>query len=317
MATENKAASGLLFRLIAGIFVPILAAFFILGCVLFLNVNLGAFQFSSIRGLWSNSMTELGAASLKESTSSLNKLGEEMIRQKAEDVAKELEIYLRSYKKNPSFEIVRNDPVMRELAVQKVGKTGYTAVHDAAAINYFHSNPKLVGTDLHDLAAKLPKFWTILEGAFKGQAFGGYYNWKDPDGSIRPKYMYVVPVKNAGLFVAATTYIDEFSKPAQVITAKMNDMQKKYAQEYNKRFGIIVIILAAVLIILLAVIYVYSSSIVGPIRKLSDVADKISMGDLKATIDVTGKGEIAVLAESIERMQTSVRAAIERLQKRR
>ncbi len=317
MATENKATTGLLFRLIAGIFVPILAAFFILGCILFLNINFGAFQFSSVRGLWSNSMTELGAASLKESTSSLNKLGEDIIRQKAEDVAKEIEIYLRSYKKTPSFETLRYDPVMKELAVQKVGQTGYTAVHDTGAINYFHSNPKIVGTDLHELAAKLPKFWTILEGAFKGQAFGGYYNWKDPDGSIRPKYMYVVPVKGAGLFVAATTYIDEFSKPALAITAKMNAMQNAYADQYNKRFGIIVIILAIVLVILLAVIYLYSSSVVGPIRKLSDVADKISMGDLKATIDVQGKGEIAVLAESIERMQTSVRAAIERLQKRR
>ena len=129
--------------------------------------------------------------------------------------------------------------------------------------------------------------------------------------------MYVVPVKDTGLFVAATTYIDEFSKPAQAITAKMNTLQKTYASQYNKRFGVIVIILAVVLLILLAVIYVYSSSVVGPIRKLSDIADKISMGDLKAAIDIKSKGEIAVLAESIERMQTSVRAAIERLQKRR
>lgn len=317
MATENKASSGLLFRLIIGIFVPILVAFFILGGILFLNVNFGAFQFTSVRGLWSNSMSELGAASLKESTAALNKLGEDIIRQRAEDVAKEMEIYIKAYKKKPSFEVLRNDSFVKEIAVQPVGKTGYTAVHDGAAINYFHSNPKLVGTDLHDLATKLPAFWKILEGAFKGQGYGGYYNWKDPDGSIRPKYMYVVPVKDAGLYVAATTYIDEFSKPAQAITARMNSMQKTYAEQYNRRFGIIIIILAAVLIILLGVIFVYSSSVVGPIKKLSEIADKISMGDLKAAVDVKGKGEIAVLAESIERMQTSVRAAIERLQKRR
>lgn len=317
MATENKASSGLLFRLIAGIFVPILAAFFILGCILFLNINFGAFQFPSVRGLWSNSMSELGVASLKESTSALNKLGEEIIRQKAEDVAKQMEIYVRAYKKKPSFEVLRNDPVMKQLAVQKVGKTGYTAVHDSAGINYFHSNPKIVGTDLHDLATKLPAFWNIVEGAFKAQGYGSYYDWRDPDGRIRPKYMYIMPIKDTDLFVAATTYIDEFSKPAQAITTKINTMQKTYAEQYNRRFGIIVIILAAVLVILLAVIFVYSSSVVGPIKKLSDVADRISMGDLKAAIEVKGKGEIAVLAESIERMQTSVQAAIERLQKRR
>jgi HAMP domain-containing protein len=41
------------------------------------------------------------------------------------------------------------------------------------------------------------------------------------------------------------------------------------------------------------------------------------MGDLNATVDVKAKGEIGLLAQSIERMQTSVKAAIERLQKRR
>jgi HAMP domain-containing protein len=317
MATENKTTSGLLFRLIAGIFVPILLAFAFLGCVLFLNIDLGGFKFLSIRGIWSSSMNELGTASLKESTALLNKLGEQIIRQKAEDVAKEIEISLGSFRKRPPMETLRNDGNLKGIAVQKVGITGYTAIHDAQAINHFHSNPSLVGSNLHDLSKKLPEFWRILEKGLAGDPVGGYYNWKDPDGSIRAKYMYIVPVKGAGLFVAATTYIDEFSKPAQAITAKMGEMQKTYAVQYNKRFGLILIILAVVLIVLLGVIYLYSFSVVRPIRHLSEVADRISMGDLKATVDVKTKGEIAVLAQSIERMQASVRAAIERLQKRR
>jgi HAMP domain-containing protein len=316
MATENKATSGLLFRLIAGIFVPILLAFAFLGCVLFLNIDLGGFQFLSVRGIWSKSMSELGTASLKESTASLNKLGEQIIQQKAEDVAREFEISLGSLKKRPPMEALRNDAVLRQIAVQKVGVTGYTAVHDLQAICHFHSNPKLVGSDLHELSSKLPEFWKILQRGLSGPA-GGYYNWRDPDGRIRSKYMYIVPVKGAGLFVAATTYIDEFSKPAQSITAKMGQMQKTYASQYNRRFGLILVILAVVLLVLLGVIYLYSFSVVRPIRHLSEVADRISMGDLKATVDVKAKGEIAVLAQSIERMQASVRAAIERLQKRR
>ncbi len=71
------------------------------------------------------------------------------------------------------------------------------------------------------------------------------------------------------------------------------------------------------LAILLVAIYLYSSSIVRPIRQLAEVADKVSMGDLRTTVEVKGKGEVVLLAESIERMQTSVRAAIERLQRRR
>jgi len=41
------------------------------------------------------------------------------------------------------------------------------------------------------------------------------------------------------------------------------------------------------------------------------------VGDLKATGEGKKKGEIASLTQSVERMQASVRAAIERLQKRR
>ncbi len=317
MASENKIATGLLFKLIAGIFVPILLAFAFLGCVLFLNVDLGAFKFTSIRGLWSNSMNELGAASLKEATASLNKLGEQVIQQKAEAAAKEIEIYYKSFKKAPAIEQFRNDPVMKEIGLQKVGETGYTAVHDVKGINHLHANPKLIGTDLHDLAAKLPEFWKILEAGLTGKAVSGYYNWREPNGTIRKKYMANVPVKGTNLIVAATTYIDEFSKPAQAITTTMTKLQQTYTSQYNRRFGLILIIIAVVLIVLLAVIYVYSSSVIRPIRHLSEVADKISMGDLKATVDVKGGGEIAVLAQSIERMQTSVRSAIERLQKRR
>ena len=75
--------------------------------------------------------------------------------------------------------------------------------------------------------------------------------------------------------------------------------------------------LLIVLVVLLVVIYLYSRSVILPIRHLSEVANKISMGDLDVPIAVKATGEVGVLAEAIERMQTSVKAAIERLQRRR
>jgi HAMP domain-containing protein len=38
------------------------------------------------------------------------------------------------------------------------------------------------------------------------------------------------------------------------------------------------------------------------------------MGDLEATVNVEGEGEVAILGESIERMRTSVKTAMERLE---
>ncbi|HME42185.1 MAG TPA: HAMP domain-containing protein [Syntrophorhabdales bacterium] len=313
MAGEEKRGPGLLQRLILGIFVPILLAFVIIGVMLFVSISLGPVHFVSIKDLGLNSLSELGTASLKESTASLNKLGEKMIQEKAQDVARQIEIYMKSHNQK-SIAALANDSRLKEIAVQKVGETGYTAVHNNRGINYFHVNPQIVGTDLHALGTKLPDFVKIMDAGLEKPA-NGYYDWRDADGKVRPKYMFTTPVEGTNAIVAATTYIDEFSRPAKAIVEKMNLMQQTYSVQYHKRIMLFLLIVTIELVVLLAVIYLYSSSIVRPIRHLSDVADKISMGDLRATVDVRAKGEVLILAQSIKRMQVSVRAAIERLQK--
>ncbi len=54
-----------------------------------------------------------------------------------------------------------------------------------------------------------------------------------------------------------------------------------------------------------------------PVLELSRTADQISLGDLDAKITVRSKDEIGTLAESIERMRASLKAAIERMRARR
>src|SRR3974377_546779 len=179
MGDEEKSGPGLLERLLLGIFVPILLAFLIIGVMIFVSLNLGFVQFTSIRDLGVNSLNELGAASLKESTASLNKLGERMIQEKAQDVAKQIEIYMKSHNQK-TIAGLANDSRLKAIAVQKVGETGYTAVHDAHGINYFHVNPQIVGTDLHALASRLPDFVKIMDAGLQKPA-NGYYNWKDAD----------------------------------------------------------------------------------------------------------------------------------------
>ncbi|MBP1740013.1 MAG: putative sensor with domain [Deltaproteobacteria bacterium] len=315
MAGKKQKGIGLLPKLLMGVFIPIVLAFVVIGIMLFHNTNVTGVKLNSLKGIGSGSLTELSRVSLEESKNSLDKLAEQIIKEKALDVATQIEIYV---KLNPRLkkEDLAKDPWLKQIAVQKVGETGYTAVHDTRGINYFHSNPQLVGTDLHDLAEKLPAFWKILEASMKGPA-SGTYDWKDADGKVRPKYMYLTPVKGTDLIVASTTYIEEFSKPSRSIEAKMKQIEARFLDEYGRKFVLFYLVILAVLVALLAVIYLYSRSVVLPIRTLSEVADRISMGELNTVIDINTKGEIGLLAESIERMQVSIKAAIERLQKRR
>jgi len=315
MAGKKQKGIGLLPKLLMGVFIPIVLAFVVIGIMLFHNTNVTGVKLNSLKGIGSGRLTELSRVSLEESKNSLDKLAEQIIKEKALDVATQIEIYV---KLNPRLkkEDLAKDPWLKQIAVQKVGETGYTAVHDTRGINYFHSNPQLVGTDLHDLAEKLPAFWKILEASMKGPA-SGTYDWKDADGKVRPKYMYLTPVKGTDLIVASTTYIEEFSKPSRSIEAKMKQIEARFLDEYGRKFVLFYLVILAVLVALLAVIYLYSRSVVLPIRTLSEVADRISMGELNTVIDINTKGEIGLLAESIERMQVSIKAAIERLQKRR
>jgi HAMP domain-containing protein len=315
MARKRIKGIGLLPKLLLGVFIPILLAFLIIGVMVFYGVDFGGTRFESLKEIGAGSLKELSDVSLKESKSSLDKLGEQVIQQKAIDVAAQIDIFLRSHPKLKKEEVMR-DPWLREIAVQKVGETGYTAVHDNRGINYFHVNPQIVGSDLHDLAERLPAFWKILEASLTGPA-AGYYDWKDADGKIRPKYMYLAPVKNSDLIVASTTYIEEFSKPSKAMETKMEAIKRRFLQQYEDKFEIFYAIIGVVLIILLIVIFFYSRSVIQPIRHLSEVADRISMGELDTPIDLKAKGEVGILAESVGRMQASVRAAIERLQKRK
>jgi HAMP domain-containing protein len=315
MAKMKKSGIGLLPKLLLGIFIPILLTFLILWSFVFYSWDFGGTRFTSIKDIGSEVLKELSMISVNESKSSLNRLGEKVIKEKAIDVAKQIEIFFKSRPKIKREDILK-DPELKSIAVQKVGETGYTAVHDNKGINYFHVNPQIVGTDLHDLAPKLPAFWKILEASLIGPA-SGYYDWKDADGKIRPKYMYLVPVKDIDLIVASTTYIEEFSKASKAIEGRMKWVQGRYLDAYDIKIRIFYLVIMVTLVVLLMVIYFYSRSVVRPIRYLSEVADKISMGELDIPIQIKGKGEVGALAESIERMQTSVKAAIERLQKRK
>ena len=58
-------------------------------------------------------------------------------------------------------------------------------------------------------------------------------------------------------------------------------------------------------------------SVTVPVGQLVKAADQISLGDLDTAMEVHSRDEIGELAHSMERMRVSMKAAIERLKKRR
>ena len=64
------------------------------------------------------------------------------------------------------------------------------------------------------------------------------------------------------------------------------------------------------------IVAMYARRLSGKIRTLTDVAERISIGEMDAEIQVASKDEIGELAEAIQRMQESIRLSIDRLRRR-
>jgi HAMP domain-containing protein len=60
-----------------------------------------------------------------------------------------------------------------------------------------------------------------------------------------------------------------------------------------------------------------AASITRPIKRLAKIADQMSLGQLDVKIDVEADNEVGQLAESLRRMQASLKGAIERLRARK
>lgn len=263
----------------------------------------------------------MGEVAIVDSVSALNSLGEDMIRQTALLVSKQLEIYIRE---NPEMTVedLQNDEYFSSLAVQPVGETGYTAVLDADdSTAYFHPNDALVNTLISDLAGKLPEMWVVVNGSLGSRESGGYYDWEDADGVIRSKYMYIVPVgaktaDGVSLEVPATTYIDEFSAPAKEIEKRLSaSIDETVGKIENSTEGVnientIFMVTFITILIVIIISYFVARSISNPIRRLKRAADRVTSGKGVELPSLKGcpVEEVVELTGSMEMLIASSRA---------
>ena len=76
-------------------------------------------------------------------------------------------------------------------------------------------------------------------------------------------------------------------------------------------------LLAATVLLAAACAWFSARALATPIMKLTDAAERMSLGDLNVKIDVQSRDEIGLLAQAIGRMQTSLRMAMERLRRKK
>ena len=284
--------------------------------LLFLFIPLLLMAGVSFLYLWQ--LEEMSGLLTKESTKIVNQMAEDKIADLSTAVAIQCRLYLLAHPELKKEDFM-NDMGFKTLAVQKVGLTGYTALYempdpDSVWRTWAHVNPKIINIDMSTLKKPLgrnfPGFWKIYTGVKGGKRSQGYYTWQDKDGKFRDKFMVCTPVAGTPFVVAATTYLDEFTGPVKLMETR--------AQILTERTRLITwAILGGALLLIGIIVFIYGQRITGKIKSLTDVAERISIGDLGIEVETRSKDEIGELAEAISRMQDSIRLSIERLRRRR
>ncbi len=276
-----------------------------------LATGIGYYQIMKI-----NQFTVTQTEEMAKIESTLKLSIEKLVEQRAEDIVKMVKSYIEKVKESQGefkWEDLQYDPNLLAIAVQSIGKTGYSAMQIKKGdkiINFLHPNPKIIGKELNVFKKKNPAFWRIIQGPKPGERMSkGYYPWKEPSGKIEKKFMVVMSVPGTPLYVTATLYTKEIEVPLKQLKTQLITAQKRLLWQF---------ILGGIIIIVLVIIFavVFATRLSRPILHLTEVAERISLGELNAPVEITSTDEIGDLADAIRRMQASLRKAIQRLQRR-
>jgi GAF domain-containing protein len=255
----------------------------------------------------------------------LERLGIQIIRTKARDVARQVEIYLRTHLIGSRRQLLEDEDFW-DVALQPVGETGYTVVYEAeTGIIYVHPDRDLVGQDLMDYAEEHPDFASLYyTGGSEERA--GYYEWVE-DGEVVDKYMVVTPVGTPfgakTLMVAATTTIEEFLAPVEEMGAQTGRALDRYQQRAT-RFGLTIGVLALLVFggafVMVSVVRRRTTQrYTRPLEALVEMATGFGEGAL-TSFDLAAllrrQDEIGVLAQALTRASDRVDELLSSLRER-
>lgn len=165
---------------------------------------------------------------------------------------------------------------------------------------FIHPNPRFLSKDIDTLGIK--KMKGLLDSVVQKK--------NDYKGNIGDQYIFIHPIdKELPFYMVALVPINDIKSPIKQLTSRMNQLEKDFRNSYFY-FGI----LFTILVFLFALLF--GIRIIRPITKLTNVAEKISLGDLKTLIDIDTDDDIGELASALRRMQASLFKAVSRLQKR-
>jgi two-component system cell cycle sensor histidine kinase/response regulator CckA len=283
----------------------------------------GYFAQRHLSDLLADSTRELNSDAKEE----LEMLGQQVIQDRARATARQVSMFL-SFQTDMDMDALQQSERFQSIAMQRVGQNGYVCLYEAkTGIMRIHPNPKLINRKMDFLSERIPSWWAIFERSLSGEEVSGYYDWIEPDGTVRKKYMTMTPVHASfhgeTLMVAATTYIDEFSAPVAAMERKATAINTDFNRFLSDQMLVGGIISALFLLGTFLCVYLIGRRsalhYMLPIVTMAKAAENLGSGLWDADIEtglINRKDEIGVLAHSFESMRRQLQKLFKDLEYR-
>lgn len=217
--------------------------------------------------------------------------------------------------KNPELTTAElaSDRRFTDIVNQKVGNEGYTFLFELPASSP-GENPLSYVVDAavrqrieQDMGAENAAFDDLFSRALEGRAVRGV-SVTGLGGELY--YAVSIPLVDEPYGVGMLI-------PEQEFTSLATEMEQVVKDKSAATRNLVMSILAVTFITMFTIVGLFGNRLVKNLEYLTDVADRISIGELETEIKLKSKDEIGGLAQAISRMQDSLRLSIERLRKRK
>ncbi|THB80479.1 MAG: HAMP domain-containing protein [Desulfobacteraceae bacterium] len=250
------------------------------------------------------SINKISSIAIGVTSDSLRQQSEVSVDQQVKKISSSVSMYANKVKKKGDYKPLQYNPEFINLIIQVIGSSGYTflvSLEEGQNKVFMHPNPRFLSKDVSALGIKgLNK---IVSKVVKTK--------KDYKGTVGKQYLFVHEVHhNLPFYMVAVVPNSDIDQPIKKLKSEIDKTKKQFMVQ-NWTFGLVLTALALVFAM------VFGIRFVRPISLLTGVAEKISMGDLKTSIDIDSQDEVGELANALRRMQASLLKAVQRLQRRK
>ncbi len=254
-------------------------------------------------------------------------LAESSLSSKSQSVAQKVDEFLKTHPQMTLTQL-QKDPFFLKVALQQVGKSGYTLAYEAPdSTILIHPDPNLIGEKLASISESLPHLWQIIEPTLAATEGSGYYRWQEDDGNHSQKFISVTPVETRVegkvLLVAATAYLDEFIASIKTMDINLDEIAGRHRQfVFHQTLLINSVAFLAVIVILCCVYILHHRAVlryIRPIEKLSEAVKKVGEGDWEFSCPVKlleRQDEIGDLTRAFDGMSLQMQQLINNLEQR-